>query len=144
MTVPMSRPSATRPGVWRKAQLQGEQGLPHRRQGRDFRGGIADFLGADGMADVFRAQEDVAAVEARRQVLGHLGDGVLVVQVGAAAQRRQRGQAVQGAGIEQVEAEVVGTRGGRAAVGDRALAGRGRTVDGDMTGIGWAELGMSE
>ena len=51
---------------------------------------------------------------------------ISITRLGAATDRRQRGQAVQRAGIEEVEAQLVGDL-----VGHRALARCGRAVDGN-------------
>jgi hypothetical protein len=58
----------------------------------------------------FSCDKMMSALETALQVLGQLGQRVLVGQIGAAAQRRQRRQAVQRARVQVMEAELSATR----------------------------------
>ena len=125
-TVPMSRPSATSPGGSRKARWRAEQRLAHGRQHGDRDARVADLLGADRVADIFRAEVDCAAVEADVQVLGDAASASLVVAArcrGAAPTARPAGTARR--------CRDSGSPGVGDLCGDRALAGRGRAVDRD-------------
>jgi hypothetical protein len=57
-TVPMSRPSATRPGGRRKGPLAKQQRAAHGRQRSDQRRCGRDLLAANGVADFFPGERD--------------------------------------------------------------------------------------
>jgi hypothetical protein len=81
--------------------------MAHGRESGNFGSGVAHLFGADRVGDVFLRQDDVAALETALQVLGQLGQRVLVGQIGAAAQRRQRRQRAR---VQVMEAELSATR----------------------------------
>jgi hypothetical protein len=104
----MSRPSATKPGGRRKARC--------RRA----------LFGANGVGHPPVLEENFIPLEAGRQLRGERRDGGLVPGLDAFAPRFERHQPVEGAAVEVVKAERPGDL-----LRNRALARRGRTVDGD-------------
>ena len=99
-----------------KVPLEVQQGRAHRRDGGDMGGGLADDVGADG------------GIAGPAEVHG-LGapDGIgLVLGIALGLQHRQRGQAVERAGIQMGETEMR-----RQLLGQGALAACRGAVNGD-------------
>src|SRR5450830_198535 len=78
-----------------ETQLQAEQSMPDHWQNSNFRCSVADFLGPDRAGNIFICQKNMTAVEMAIQMLGSLGQPMLIIERDAAAQRRQRGQTIQ-------------------------------------------------
>ena len=107
-----------------KRRLDAEHGLAHAGPGRDARGERADRLEAKRIADVGAGEEGAAGGEAQVHGARERLERRLVVGLDAGLQRRDRGRAVDRAGVEQDVAERGGDR-----ARQRALAGGGRAVD---------------
>jgi hypothetical protein len=134
-TVPMSRPSATRPGGHGHSALALQQGRAHRRMGGDARGRHARLLGADRLAHVLLVQEHAARDEGDRQAGRNRCDRLCIIERNPAAFGRQTEDAIEGAAVQAMPAEPR-----RQEVGDRALARPGRAIDGnDGAGPAWRQ-----
>ncbi len=127
-TVPMSRPSMT-PPPWspRPGALAGAQLGADTRVGGHGADGGGHLAAADLGRDVIAVDEHAVVGHAQRHRAGQLGDGILVGDRDAAAQRGTRHRPVHRPGVEVLEPEAGGE-----GVADGALAGTGGTVDGDQ------------
>src|SRR6185437_8401176 len=125
-TVPISRPSSTRPPG--EVALEGEQGVAHRGNRRHHRGGARDILVAQpGIVEVAGAD-----AFGRRPGYARVG------RIAAGGQGMERRRAVELAGVEMRQLEML-----RQAPAEGALAGGRRPVDGDNHGATGAILAPS-
>jgi hypothetical protein len=125
-TEPISRPSVTRPGAWRKARCAPAKACAQCRQRGDFRGGASGLLGADGIAHRLTIRKYLAPSKRRSSPLRQSRQASLVVQGHAGCLGGIGGDPVDGAAVQIMETQRL-----RHQCRHRALAGGGRAVDGD-------------
>ena len=105
-TVPMSRPSATRPGGRRKARCRSSSAARTAGMDRDPRCGGADVFPPDAVGDVAAVEQDPAVGEARRR-----GSRRPSASAGSSSERDarferlQRDEPIERSAVEQMEAE---------------------------------------